>query len=109
MGVFKEIPKTEWPNNPDHLNRAFMNDEFLVQEYKYPSGRIRLSVNFKKRMGDNWKDGITWDQLQHIKRMIGYGDKCAVEIYPPDKDIVNVANIRHLWITDMPEFAWSKQ
>lgn len=43
-----------------------------------------------------------------VKRLVGYADKCAIEIYPPDQDIVNVANMRHLWVVDMPDFAWKK-
>ena len=49
-----------------------------------------------------WKDDITWDELQEIKRQAGYGNQMAVEIYPDDLDIVNVANMRHLWILDEP-------
>lgn len=46
--------------------------------------------------------------LQHLRTEAGYADRCAVEIYPPDQDIVNVANMRHLWIVEMPDFAWKK-
>ena len=56
-----------------------------------------------------WKDGISWDALQEIKSAVGYGDRDAVEIFPAQKDLVNVANMRHLWI--VPEsipFAWRR-
>ncbi|EOG1815585.1 hypothetical protein ACK3RA_000943 [Enterobacter hormaechei] len=49
------------------------------------------------------------DALQEIKSAVGYGDRDAVEIYPRDSDVVNVANMRHLWITPEPiAFAWRK-
>lgn len=42
----------------------------------------------------------------------GYGDRDAVEAYPKNSDVVNVANIRHLWIlpnhADLPVF-WRKK
>ena len=55
-------------------------------------------------------DGITWDELQSIKNQIGYQDFLAFEMYPPEKDVVNVENMRHLWIplgTKMPK-CWKK-
>lgn len=53
-------------------------------------------------------DGITWDELQALKRQCGFGDRFAVEVYPADLDVVNVGNLRHLWVLQgaLP-FAWS--
>ncbi len=42
--------------------------------------------------------GISWDQLQEIKSEIAGPDARAIEIFPADCDVVNEANIRHLWI-----------
>lgn len=54
-----------------------------------------------------WVDGISWDDLQRLKREAGYGESDAVEVYPADSDVVNVANMRHLWILETPiRFAW---
>ena len=52
--------------------------------------------------GDDWAVGISWDSLQDIKRRRGYGDKYAIEIYPREVDIVNVAAMRHLWVLPEP-------
>jgi hypothetical protein len=52
---------------------------------------------------------MTFDELQAIKSAVGYGDSCAVEIYPEDSDLVNDANMRHLWVLqERPAFAWKK-
>jgi hypothetical protein len=70
----------------------------------------RLSVNIAARSGERWAEGITWEQLQQIKRQVGYGEFDAVEVYPDDDDVVNVSNMRHLWILEpgsLP-FAWRK-
>ena len=46
-------------------------------------------------------------KLQEIKNTIGYKDKFAVEVYPAENDIVNVANMRHLWVLPKPlGFEW---
>lgn len=55
----------------------------------------------------NWIDGITWDDLFWLKNQVGYADFDAVELYPRKNDIVNVSNIRHLWVFKEPvNFAW---
>lgn len=45
-------------------------------------------------------DQITWDQLQTIKSELGFGDWYAVEVYPANADLVNDANMRHLWMLE---------
>jgi hypothetical protein len=90
--------------------KAFRSREFLVQIYDI-DGMIRISVNRTAINDDGtWVEGISWDSLQKIKSMVGYGDKEAVEVFPKDKDVVNVANIRHLFImeTELP-FIWRKR
>ena len=112
MRPFIEIPPDRWPEGHDTVTsirvRVLKNDAFLVQVFAEPNGYYRLSVNAVKQRFGVWKDGITWDQLQEIKRLTGYGDLCAVEIYPPDEHLVNVANLRHLWIVPEPPFMWKK-
>ena len=112
MQPFTEIPPETWPDvgsgGASIRIKAFRNDAFLVQVFAEPNGYYRLSVNAVKQRFGVWKDGITWDQLQEIKRLVGYGNLCAVEIYPPDEHLVNVANLRHLWIVPDPPFMWRK-
>lgn len=108
--MFKEIKLTlEQAQRANAPKKVYKNDEFLVQIFNIDGEPTRLTVNKVKRKGNNWADGITWDQLMHVKRLVGYADMCAIEIYPLDQDIVNVANMRHLWVVDMPDFAWKKE
>lgn len=106
----KEIPRKDWPNRKNkNLKKVFISKFFMVQEY-HEKNHIRLTVNNVKRRGNNWKDGITWDQLQEIKSAVGYGNKCALEVYPENDNFVNVANMRHLFILpERPAFAWYKE
>ncbi len=112
VNAFVEVPREQWPGNPPpRLIRALRSRDFMVQAYDEAAGIIRLSVHrcaFSIATG-RWKDGIRWDDLQHIKTLAGYGDMCAVEIYPPLADEVNVANIRHLFILpEPPAYMWTK-
>lgn len=110
MKNFKLVPEVEWPNhNQKNLKQVYLNNEFLVQEFHEDNNVIRLSVCSVKRKGSKWVDGITWDQLNEIKSKVGFSNMFALECYPEQKNIVNVANMRHLWI--LPErlpFAWQK-
>ena len=106
----QEIPRDQWPANaPPSIIRVFRSRDYLVQEYREPNPLVisRLSICRTSISGNRWKDGITWDELQRIKNVVGYGDADAVEIYPADDDVVNVANMRHLWVLDARiPFAW---
>ncbi len=72
-------------------------------------GKKRLSVNRTVLTDDGqYQDGITWDELNRVKAEAGFADAWAIEIYPPTDDVVNVANMRHLWILDeAPIQAWT--
>jgi hypothetical protein len=112
--AFVQIPSDRWPRHTGGVERiaVWRNRSFLVQAFKEDGGVIRLSVN--RSMVDEstmeWLDGITWDELQAIKGGVGYGDREAVEVFPPSGHEVNVANMRHLWVLPEPlPFAWRRR
>lgn len=82
--------------------------DWLVQQFTAKSPAVaRLSINSVVFAGKRWIDGISWEQLQLIKDEVGFGDYDAVEVFPASGDVVNVANMRHLWILrDKLPFAW---
>ena len=105
------IPPAQWPERLRHAGHApsevWRSRSFLVQVFAERKGAERLSICRTSIAGDRFADGITWDELQRLKRECGRGDKDAVEIFPPDRDVVNVANLRHLWVLAEPlSFAW---
>jgi len=107
----RKLPRELWASNPPpQLETVFRSRDFLVQVFTESGGAIaRLSVCRTELSGDRWKDGIEWEELQRIKRECGYGNRDAVEVFPSDADVVNVANMRHLWILEAPaSFAWRK-
>lgn len=99
-----------YPNIPGkHPVHVWLSRNYLVQCYEEHHGVMRLSINRTSRNKGNWNDKITWDELQQIKRECGFGERYAIEIYPQDSEIVNVANMRHLWILPMPlPIGWRK-
>lgn len=92
------------------LVEVWRSRDFLVQVFVEEGGLVtRLSVNrtVLNPSTGRWLEGITWDDLQRLKRECGRGALFAVEVYPADRDIINVASIRHLWVLPQPlHFAW---
>jgi len=110
--ILTPVPESEWPpcelrNRPTDVWRS---RHYLVQAYSSTGGVTRLSIDRTTMQADGrWEAGLSWDELQEIKRQVGFGNCFAVECFPKDKDIVNVANMRHLWVLPKPlEFAWSR-
>lgn len=89
--------------------RVWRSRRFLVTLWLEPNGYRRLSVRrteFNFSTGEAL-DGISWDDLQRLKSEAGFGHVCAVEVYPPDARVVNVAPMRHLFLLDeVPPYVW---
>ncbi|MEB0009337.1 hypothetical protein QN375_05995 [Pseudomonas sp. MH9.2] len=105
--VLQQVPMRSWPTQPKDLAEVWRSRDFLVQIYTAPDGYQRLSVNRTTHNGDRWVDQVTWDELMRLKRECGRGDLDALEVFPADRDIVNVANMRHLFFPPTPlSFKW---
>lgn len=105
------IPRDEWPVGTNHLTNppaeVWRSRQFLVMVYE-GGEHTRLSV---VRVGlapdgKRFADGISWDELQRLKRECGRGNSWAVEVFPSDDQIVNVSNMRHLWLIPEPPYGW---
>ena len=105
------VPRAQWPDPNAPLKAVWRSRDFLVQVYVAESPALaRLSINRTMLADDRWVDGISWDDLQDIKNQCGFGSHDAVEIYPDARDVVNVANMRHLWILqEKLPFAWRRK
>lgn len=108
--VLTRVPKAAWPESaPRLMVELWRSRSFLVQVHQEADGYERLSVCRTEHDGDSWRDGITWEELMQVKRECGRGHRDALEVYPADRDVVNVANMRHLWLPLAPVwFAWRK-
>lgn len=102
---FVEIPKEKWPENWKKADRnrlpfrVLRNNQFFVQCHRETHGITRITVNrIKLKTLHRWDDEISWDDLQWVKNAVGYAHKNAVEVFPEQKRVVNVANMRHLWV-----------
>lgn len=61
------------------------------------------------RAGKRAKDGIHWDDIQRLKAEAGFATAWAVECYPAAGQVVDVANMRHIFIMpEAPDWAWKR-
>jgi hypothetical protein len=106
-----EIPSEDWPDGFTEIRMSvWRSKDFLVQIFEPKNGGQRMTVSRTSVEAGMWRDGISWDELQLLKRQCGFGDFWAVEVYPADAEVVKVANMRHLWILAFaPDFAWRRK
>lgn len=109
----RDVPSAEWPSVTGPMPmRVLASRKLLVMVYAERHAICRLSI-CRPILGcdGRWVDGLSWDELQEAKWAAGFGDAMAVEVYPPDADVVCVANMRHLFVIEAAAapFAWRKQ
>ena len=101
-----KVRREEWPTTvteDEKRTQVWLSREFIVQVYdeapQFGHQQVRISVNrAATTLSGDYAEGISWEDLQRIKRAVGFGTWYGVEVFPPDADIVNVANMRHLWL-----------
>lgn len=113
----RQVPENAWPDTPPGFTRSvevWRSRSFLVQVYSESEGVMRLSVSRTELPASptedlRFTDGIGWDELQALKAECGFGHLFAVECFPAEADVVDVANMRHLWVLPAPlPFAWTR-
>jgi hypothetical protein len=112
--LLKLIPKSEYPAtaNPPSLAYADRANGVIVQIWDNATpgcdgtpwaGTLRVAVkhtrakNQKQVMSRGYAKPVTWDDLQAIKDHF-WPDRIAVEIFPPKDKIVDVADMRWIWV-----------
>lgn len=109
-----QVCDAEWPKMfaADQSRIAVWRSfDYLIQVFRVRDGLTRLSVN-RTELDDQgrFKDHITWEELMWIKEACGFGDKDAVEVFPRTIDIVNISNLRHIFVFDeLQTFVWRIQ
>lgn len=105
--ILTEIPRAAWPLSQTRQTHVWHSRKFLVQMFEeepfqgVETRRISVCRATLLECG-RWEENLTWDELMQVKREIGFGEWYAVEIFPRDRDVVNVANMRHLWLLGSP-------
>jgi hypothetical protein len=108
------IPREQYPlgrNAPTLVYSDPVNGVVVqVWEGKTPgcdgtpwAGTLRVAIKHtsaktpEQAMGRGYAKPITWDDLQAIKDHF-WPERIAVEVFPPKSEIVDVADMRWIWV-----------
>lgn len=75
---------------------AHRNEVFCVLERSLPDGVRHLGVSSLSGIRP------TWPEMQRIKDELAGKDATAVEVYPPHDEIVDQADMFHIWVLPAP-------
>lgn len=78
-----------WLSQVETVHR---NKVFSVLERHDKSGAVHLAVSSLSERRP------TWWEMQRIKDEIAGPDATAVEVYPPQNEVVDEANMFHIWV-----------
>jgi hypothetical protein len=107
------VPQAQWPEwkfgSKAKPVGVWRSKDYLVMIFS-EDAHIRLSICRTMVASDgHYLEIDGWETMQQLKKECGFGESDAVEVYPKEKDIVNVAKMRHLWILnpdDNLKFIW---
>lgn len=106
------------PDRPDGLFGMYATAELSVQKFGARfadiNDRGETDYGFMIVLGIRRHDQLPvkiWDTLQEVKAVLAGPEALAVEIYPPESELVNDANMRWLWV--IPDgcslgFGWAR-
>lgn len=80
------------------VRTALRNNVFSVLRRRLASGVIHLAVSSLSQIRP------TWHEMQRIKDEIAGADVTAVEVYPPHDQIVDGADMFHIWVVPPLDF-----
>ncbi len=101
------VPVKEWPNHwPPGIREVWRSKDYLVQVYDDTLCAARITVSTTKMRTGNYVGNISWETLNGIKAAVGFADCDAVELYPREEDVINDANMRHLFVVGTSPLVW---
>lgn len=92
----ERFPKGSVSQNPKgwayQFETAHVNDVFSVLDRTLPNGVRHLGVSSLSGIRP------TWPEMQRIKDDIAGIEATAVEVYPPQAEIIDQADMFHIWV-----------
>lgn len=94
------FPKGSVSPNPKgwayDFQTAYTNEIFSVLVRELKDGVKHLAVTSLSEIRP------TWPEMQRIKSEIAGEEATAVEVYPPESEVVDDANMYHIWVITGP-------
>lgn len=81
---------------PSGLERFWQNGLYSVQQFTKASAWGPITLLMVRR---NDEGPIrSWSDMQRIKNELVGEDRVAVEVFPAERDLIDQANMYHLWV-----------
>ncbi len=93
--IYSRLPLGIAP--PLGLKRFFSNDRYSVQIYERHNAEWGTITHLMIRPHD-CKPVHNWQHFQRIKNELIGAEAIAVEVYPAESELIDDANLYHLWI-----------
>lgn len=104
-------PMTEWeyrdaaevpnPRCRLHANERWLRDYFVNNRYSVQLSVVTCEIGEVLHLWIRAHDGSmprSWSDLQRIKNELSGPDRVAVEVFPAVEELVDSANMAHLWV-----------
>jgi hypothetical protein len=89
--------------HPNWITRAYSNNRYVVMINDNARIKGIAAIKVMVQRHDDRPIPGHWRQLQNIKNELFGVDATAIEVYPPESELVDVANIYWLWV--IPPYA----
>lgn len=83
------------PSRSPYLVRFWVNGTYSVQLHRPPAFSLIELLMIRRH---DEQPVHSWSDLQRIKNELIGNDRMAVEVYPREEDLVDSANMYHLWV-----------
>lgn len=84
---------------PQGVTKFIKNNKYSVQFYHHQTDWGFITRLVIRRHDE--KPGIPWADKQRIKNELVGSDRTVIEVFPPESELVDNANLYHLWV--LPE------
>lgn len=84
------------PKAPCGMTKCCLNNKFSVQFFLHKTEWGNIDHLIIRR--HDTKPIRSWYDMQRIKNELVGSDRTAVEVFPADKNLVDEANLYHLWV-----------
>lgn len=91
------VPRAALRGSEEWTPTCYVNNRYSVQVSTTPIGYGQSIIHLWIRAHDGTMPR-SWSDLQRIKNDLVGPDRLAVEVFPPVSELVDQANMAHLWV-----------
>lgn len=99
---YRDASKVDHPRGELHdAGERWLDDCFVNNRYSVQVSLLATDIGLITHLWIRAHDGTmprAWRDLQRIKNELVGPERLAVEVFPPESELVDSANMAHLWV-----------